>query len=180
MDFYKELKYIYDDNYRWLIFAEAKHAAILTFLVSVIAIFNNKEGILYFNNLILRYLVIFLLCVSLLISFSSFLPFLNTNSFLINKCKKYNRIVSKNSFFYKSIFDMSLNNSNRGFANEYYDYLFEMYCTNNRELITSNEDIINQIIDISQITTIKYYFFGLSLKIVILDIVFVMALIIIA
>lgn len=34
----EDLKYIYDDIYRWLIFAEAKNGALLTFITAVMGI----------------------------------------------------------------------------------------------------------------------------------------------
>lgn len=180
MDFHTEIKYIYDDNYRWLIFVEAKHIAMVTLLVSLIALLNNKDGLIYFDNAIIKYSAIFFLVISLLISLSSFLPWLNRNRFLVNRCKWYNRKVAVNVFFYSSIFNMAVKDSDMGFSNKYYDYIFEEYCNGNKKLINANRDIINQIIDISQITTIKCYLFELSLKIILLNILFIMGSLIIA
>ena len=74
MDFHAEVKYIYDDNYRWLLFVEAKHIAMVTLLISLIALFNDKDGLVYFYNDIIRGLIMVLWGISLLISLCSFLP----------------------------------------------------------------------------------------------------------
>lgn len=179
MDFRMELKYIYDDNYRWLVFAEAKHVAIVTFLVAAISLLHDKDSVLFIDN-ILRYSIMFLLCISLLISLSSFLPWLNRNNFCVTICKKYIKIHDENPIFYRSIFNMSLKESCMGFADRYYDCLYEKYCNNNRGLIEANDDIINQIIDISKVTTIKYYLFYLSLKITLLNVLGMIILVITA
>lgn len=180
MDFHAEIKYIYDDNYRWLIFVEAKHIASVTLLISLIALFNDKDSLMYFDETIIRYIVMAFWGISLLISLSSFLPWLNKSKFLLKKCKKQNRKVTVNAFFYSSIFNMAMENSDIGFLNKYYDYLFENYCAGDKTLIKSNKDIINQIIDISQITTIKCYLFELSLKITLLTVLLILGIIIIA
>lgn len=180
MDFHAEVKYIYDDNYRWLLFVEAKHIAMVTLLISLIALFNDKDGLVYFYNDIIRGLIMVLWGISLLISLCSFLPWLNRSRFLLKRCKKQNRKVTVNALFYSSIFIMAMENSDIGFSNKYYDYLFENYCAGDKTLIKVNEDIINQIIDISKVTTIKCYLFELSLKIILLTVLLILGMIIIA
>lgn len=180
MDFNAEIKYIYDDNYRWLIFVEAKHMAMVTLLVSLIALFNDKDSIMYFDNAIIRSFIMLFWGISLLISLSSFLPWLNRSRFLLNRCKWHNREIDLNAFFYRSIFNMATEESDIGFLNKYYDYLFDKYCVDDKTLINTNMDIINQIIDISKIATIKCYLFQLSLKITLLAVMLILGLMIIA
>ena len=180
MDFHVEVKYIYDDNYRWLIFVEAKHIAMVTLIISLIALFNDKDGLFYFDNAIIRCLIMVLWGISLLISLCSFMPWLNRSNFLLKRCKKQNRKVMVNSLFYSSIFIMAMENSDIGFLNKYYDYLFENYCAGDKILIKANKDIINQIIDIYQVTTIKCYLFELSLKITLLTVLLILGIIVIA
>ena len=88
--------------------------------------------------------------------------------------------MTVNGFFYNSIFNMAMENSDIGFLNKYYDYLFENYCAGDKMLIKSNKDIINQIIDISKITTIKCYLFELIIKITLLTVLLILGIIIIA
>lgn len=180
MDFHAEVKYIYDDNYRWLLFIEAKHIAMVTLLISLIALFNDKDGLVYFDDVITRCLLMVLWGISLFLSLCSFLPWLNRSKFLLKRCKKQSRKMTVNGFFYNSIFNMAMENSDIGFLNKYYDYLFENYCAGDKMLIKSNKDIINQIIDISKITTIKCYLFELSIKITLLTVLLILGIIIIA
>lgn len=180
MDFHTEVKYIYDDNYRWLIFAEAKHIAMVTVIISLITFLNDKDGLVYFDDVIITCSVMVLWGISLLISLSSFLPWLNRSRFLLRRCKTQNKEVAINAFFYSSIFNMAMENSDLGFPNKYYDYLFENYCIGDKKLIKANKDIINQIVDISKITTIKCYLFDLSLKITLFAVLLILGIIIIA
>lgn len=180
MVFQQQIKNIYDDVYRWLIFAETKHVALVTFHLAVITILNNQDGAISLSNVGFLYAVISGFYISMLLSLISFFPQLNKFELLLRLCHRKRKIDMNNPFFYETISVLSLNTSEIGFRDGYYDLLYKKFCDKNRELLSANEGMINQIIDISKVTTIKYYLFELSIKVTLFSLCIMILLIIIA
>lgn len=155
----EKLKYIYDDIYRWLIFAEAKNLALITILL----FFIEKMYKSAFNDLQLPYKTIIFIFISLscLLLIVSLIPFLNNND-IIKKCvrfkyEKYSKI--DNIIFYGTIFYKI--NSYEGIIKQLND---------SEELSKFEHDLINQIKETASVALIKIWFFDTAMRIIIFGI----------
>lgn len=157
----EEIKSIYEDNCRWLTFAEAKHTVLIALNTALLALLMTKDARQLLNN---HYIVIVLLCLcSMSISVSSLLPFSNQNKILNSiVCKYYSRSNSvDNVIFYKEIFLMET---------QYFEKLKEK--TGISEYTIMEREWIKQIMEISSIATIKVALFKLAGILLMADILF--------
>lgn len=151
------LRNIYDDISRWLVYAEAKHVALITIsLFFLTQFFDNFELFFRLSPPIIIIILFGLACVTLVMSFFSFIPFLNHARFMkyFASCiyKKYH---SKNGLFYLSVFLMEYREEN-GYEN----YIKMKWNIN--VLTPLEEDYIQQIKEVSQVVTIKNAIFKLE------------------
>lgn len=153
----EELKDIYKENIEWLSFAELKNGALLTIsgvLLGIINQYLEKDFIILYEYLCL--LVIFICALS-------FVPYLNTNKFIVKNIRKEclkkgykNCIEARNIIYYNCIF-MST-------KNDYIQALKDIILNDNQYAINKlEENYIDQIYQISTIASIKYYLFKLAL-----------------
>lgn len=160
----EKLKYIYDDIYRWLVFAEAKNIALITIcLVIVENIISNAFNVesQWFPVSVCTVIFLSLCCILMI---CSMIPFLN-NSRFVKRCAKnrYHKYKSSsNTIFYGSIFYKHMDNI-------YRNIIIQSY-SNNTNLNKFEEDLIQQIEETSAVVLIKIYFFDATIKILLLGI----------
>lgn len=158
------LKYIYDDIYRWLIFAEAKNLALTTICLVIIGnVMSNNFNInsKWFPVSLCTVIFLGLACVLLI---CSMIPFLNNNN-LIKKCvkKRYYKYRDSNSaIFYGSIFYKHIESTYRNIVNE--------LNSDNNDLNKFEEDLVQQIEETSTVTIIKIWFFDITIKLLLFGI----------
>ena len=147
---------IYQDTNEWLKFAEAKHAALLAAWIALwIGIISLD---LQYPFTIVRYtaLIYITLCAS--INFLSFFPFLNKSDVIKKLCRKKYDAAPDNVLFYISIFIQSAD------RNTYKVNFMNSLGDTNISSSVLLDHYLNQIIDVSTVTTIKVYLFAISLK----------------
>lgn len=108
------LRNIYDDISRWLVYAEAKHVALITIsLFFLTQLFENFELLYRLSPLII--IILFgLNIITLVMSFFSFIPFLNHASFMKEFASSmYKNYHSENGLFYLSVFLMEYREENQ-------------------------------------------------------------------
>lgn len=160
----EKLKYIYDDIYRWLVFAEAKNLSTVTICLVIIGdvLSNNFNVNSRWFPVSLCIVVFFSLACILLIC--SMIPFLNNNKlvkkYVKKKYCKYN--LSTNTIFYGSIFFKHINNT-------YKNIVMQLY-NNNTNLNKFEEDLLQQIEETSTVALIKICFFDATLKLLLFGI----------
>lgn len=161
------LKCIYDDIYRWLVFAETKNAAFLTF-VSVFMgwIIGSKDNMLIYNNFIKIFLIV-LCTMVIIILIVSYVPFLNSSRFL-QECMYHYYIDKKNDnyMFYLNIF-LYVYEQNYLNGTKFKQILCNEYGILQEQLSKFEKDLIMQIEATSSIATIKYYCFNVAIKVII-------------
>lgn len=140
----QEIKSIYEDNCRWLLFAEAKHTVLLAFHIAFLSflISDTTKSLLGNQNIV----VISLCVVNSCLTIFAMLPFANNNEMLKLLVKKYNAnsYTSRNVIFYKDIFGMQSN----------YDSVLKDVL-GIQGYSTMEYEWVNQIKAIATITTIK-------------------------
>jgi len=155
----EKLKYIYDDVYRWLVFAETKNGALVTILL-VLAdrIASSSDSKQWFLP---KYCILSFVVASTVILASSFIPYLNNCEFIRKSITKkyYKKFHSKNTIFYGSIYFCSK-------EKKYTDIVKRKY-NSNAELNNFEKDLVDQIEGISEITLIKIWFFENAIKVLI-------------
>lgn len=147
----EEIKSIYEDNCRWLAFAEAKHTVLMALNIALLALLMTKDtsAILHSN-----YICIVILCLcSIVVSVLSLLPFANKNDFLKSIVFKYyrKRHYVSSIIFYKEIFLMK---------SEYPDNL--RMKIGKAAYSDLEYEWVNQIMEIASIVTIKVAMFKLA------------------
>ena len=150
------LKSIYDENIQWLTFAELKNGALLTIMVAIIGIISQIDMSLWVKSFFMVYsIVIILICIF------SFIPFLNQKE-LVKKCAKcwYKKtykgsFASNNIVFYAEIFTDGKENYKRAVKK-----ILNLNASYSFSAIEKN--YIEQIIQISTISSIKYYIFKMA------------------
>ena len=150
------LRNIYDDISRWLTYAEAKHIALITIILFWNSQLINPDGVFLSISPIIKVTFCIINCIVLLLSISSFIPFLNQTKYMINLANHvYKTIVEKNILFYLYIFQLEYENKGK--------YEAELQCCFN---ITQFSDLdkayIMQICNISKVTTIKNALFKIE------------------
>ncbi|EOC99334.1 hypothetical protein [Caldisalinibacter kiritimatiensis] len=173
-----KLNSVYNDIYNWLIFAEAKNAALLTLNSSLLffsfKFINTKVSCI---PVLLIYLFIILILISSIICLITFIAKLYQNDF-IEKCiinKLGTPSLEDNILYYKDIAKYSIDN--------YYNTFFKKYNVNNNlntNEITYLKDLINQIIIISKITYKKYFLFNIAICFTIIPFIVLLFLLILA
>lgn len=160
----EKLKYIYDDIYRWIVFAEAKNLALITICLVIIEnIISNAFNVESQWFLVSVCIVIFL-SLGCILMICSMIPFLN-NSKIVKKCaeNKYHKYKSSsNTIFYGSIFYKYMDNT-------YKNIIIQLY-SNNTNLEKFEEDLIQQIEETATVALIKIWFFDATIKILLLGI----------
>ena len=100
-----ELKYIYDDVYRWLVFAEAKNLALFAIMGVILEFLFGGNGTDFLYNKEFFYLICFCVLIIIVFLIISFVPFLNKNAYICKKIyEQYKKMYSDNSIFYINIF----------------------------------------------------------------------------
>ena len=163
---------VYQDINEWLKFTEAKHAALLAAWIALwIGIISID---LQYPFTIVRYtaLICITLCAS--INFLSFFPFLNKMDILQKLCRQKYDGASNNVLFYISIFIQSAD------RNAYKVNFMNSLGKTNISSFGLFDHYLNQIIDVSTVTTIKVYLFALSLKLAVVSFIIVLLSLLIA
>lgn len=153
------IKSIYEDNCRWLTFAEAKHTVLLALNAALLAILLTKDAQAGIPKM---YMLIVLLClVSLSISILAMLPFNNQNKIIKDFIQWHyrKRHTVSSVIFYKEIFLMGAN---------YPDILKEKLGIS--EWSAMEYEWINQIMAIASVTTIKTALFKFAGVVALADI----------
>ena len=156
----ENLQKLYDDINRWLTFAEAKHVAIVTFVSFILSTFG--EHLKLFKQ-VPGWIKWIFLCSNILIiivAVGSFTPFLNCNSLCREASYKYFCERHKgNVLFYGAIFCMS----------EEGVYEEKMKKVLGKESFSRIEqELVNQIKDVSGVACVKYFLFLVEMKILII------------
>lgn len=152
----QELKSIYDENINWLNFAELKNGALLTISGLFLQIILD-----HIDTEWMKWALVCLCSLVLMVSSISFIPFLNSNccvKCLAKRyyCKKYtDSLNARNIIFYVNIFLSSL---------ESYTEAVNKSITENGDLDCLSKNYIKQIMEISTIASIKYFIFGISMR----------------
>lgn len=158
----EKLKYIYDDVYRWLIFAEAKNGAFITILLVLIERITSSSNAKQW--LPLKCCILFFVVVSIIILASSFIPYLNNCQFIKKRIdKKYcTKFHSKNAIFYGSIYFLIKENK--------YSEIVKRKYHSNTELKDFEKDLVDQIGEVSETVLIKIWFFERTVKVLIIGV----------
>lgn len=162
MNIIDELKSIYADVSEWLKFAETKHAALFAFWTALLIGVLTSD---YYNTLDirLRYVIIILILIGGILNLISFVPFLNRIEILKKYCYKKYKNCSDNKIFYQSIFidtfsvPYNVDESVKKYQNSL--GITSEDIKNNKLL----KDYMRQIIEVSQVATIKYCLFSYSI-----------------
>lgn len=155
-----KLKYIYDDVYRWLVFAETKNGVIVTILLVLVERITSNCNTKQWN--LFKYCVLFFIIVSILILAFSFITYLNNCEFIKKSIarKYYKKFYMKNTIFYGSIYFWSK-------EKKYTEIIKEKY-NSNVELNFFEKDLVEQIGEVSEVTLIKIWFFEMAVKVLII------------
>lgn len=165
-----ELKNIYADVSEWLKFAETKHAALFAFWTAILIGVLTSD---YCNTLdsCLYYFIIIVILIGGLLNLISFVPFLNRCKRLKKRCYHVYKNISGNRIFYQSIFIDTFCNSGRieDSIKKYQDLLGITFEEKEDKMILKDatgilNDYIRQIIEVSQVATIKYYIFNIAIQ----------------
>lgn len=142
----QEIKSIYEDNCRWLLFAEAKHTVLLAFHIAFLSLVLSDYDIVKILLDNQNIIVIILCAINICLDILSMIPFLNNNEILETLVRKYNadKWTSCSVIFYKDIFMMGA---------KYDSALRERLGIQEYSLI--EYEWVNQIKEIATITTIK-------------------------
>lgn len=165
-----ELKNIYADVSEWLKFAETKHAALFAFWTALLIGVLTSD---YCNTLdiCLRYFIIIVIMIGGIFNLISFVPFLNQCMRLKKRCYDIYHNTRGNRIFYKSIFiDTFCDSGNtEDSIKKYQDLLGITFEEEENKRILKDDtgilkDYIRQIIEVSQVATIKFYIFDLAIR----------------
>lgn len=154
-----KLKYIYDDIYRWLIFAEAKNTGFLAVVGFIIDfLLKEKEKLLLYFDFFFYIFFVWSLFI-LLILIGSFIPFLNQRQFISNYAyKSYKRLLSDNQIFYINIFLIDYGKPNNRTVEDL------LGISNNAVITDFDSSLVTQIKETARVTTIKYTLFNFAIK----------------
>lgn len=153
------IKSIYEDNCRWLAFAEAKHTVLIALNAAFLAILFTKDTQLRIMKL---HMLIMILCLgSLGISIYALLPFNNENKITKGLTQWYygKRHVVSSVIFYKEISLMRA---------EFPVKLKEKLGVS--EWSSMEYEWINQIMAIASVTTIKTVLFKVAGTVLLIDV----------
>lgn len=153
----EKLKYIYDDVYRWLVFAETKNGAFVTILLVLIERITSSSNSQQWYPF--KYCILSFVVVSTIILASSFIPYLNNCEFIKKSIAKkyYNKFHSKNAIFYGSIYFWS--------KEKKYSEIVKRKYNRDVELNNFEKDLVNQIEEVSETALIKIWFFESAVKV---------------
>lgn len=153
------IKSIYEDNCRWLVFAEAKHTVLLALNAALLAILFSKDT--QFRTTKLHMLIMILCLCSLGISIYALLPFNNQNKSIKGLIQWYygKRHTVSSVIFYKEIFLMGA---------EFPAKLKEELGVS--EWSNMEYEWINQIVAIASVTMIKTALFKVTGTVLLTDI----------
>lgn len=155
----ENLKFIYESISEWLKFAETKHAAVIVLYGAwIIGFYNIITNVNFVVFLILGYISILCFSIALLISIISFIPVLKSDQEKDKKAAKFDQV---NIYFYADIQKIT----NLEYANVLKSKL------NIQIFEPSDLDLINQIWNISKITTRKNNLFKYSVIVAILGLI---------
>lgn len=163
----KILKEVFDNVNNWLLFAEAKNAAIIVFNIACISIIWNEKWLN--KDSILLYIACIGMLISTIVALISFIPQTEKNN--SNKSDQTNN----NLIFYKDISKYS--------KKEYIKELFKLYLKTNiedEEITKLEEDFAEEIVYNSSICVKKFKYFNASLKIEIIMLLILVFMVIIA
>lgn len=163
-----ELKTIYTDISNWLKFAEAKHAAFIAVIIGILSLVKDIH-----ETTICGIGIFVTLCMGLP-SIIAQMPFLNRKDFIRKSVTKYyrNKRINSNILFYLSIY-LESQKGRQQFKTE---YLARMGVSNSENIFI--DSYLEQIIDISEIATIKYYLFEVAMKmLVVVSIIYILLMI---
>lgn len=158
----KELKDIYNDNMQWLNFAELKNGALLTLTAVILGLLNDVMG-----NCNMKYVFLFLGVIIIAICMFSYYPYLNK---IIQKRGRLYEIVKKS---YKKTGKDALESMNVVFYVSVFLSEKKLYMKAIKKVLGLDKDYlfthmeenyIDQIIAISNISCIKYYMFKLAIR----------------
>ena len=155
-----KLKYIYDDVYRWLVFAETKNGVFVTILLVLIERITSSSNAKQWYPF--KYCVLTFIVISTIILFSSFIPYLNNCEFIKKSIAKkfYKKFHSKNAIFYGSIYFLS--------KEKKYSEIIKRKYNRDVELNDFEKDLLIQIEEVSEIALIKIWFFGSAVKVLVI------------
>lgn len=158
----EQLKDIYKDNVQWLSFAELKNGALLTLTTVILGLLNDVIG-----NCNIKYIFLFLGMIIIAICIFSYYPYLNKvvykRNTLYRVIKKSYEKTGKNAFesmniiFYVCVFLSE---------KELYMKAVKKVLGLDKNYLFSclEENYIDQIVAISNISCIKYYMFKIAIS----------------
>lgn len=165
----EKLEKIYNENINWLNFAELKNGVLLAFGGAFIQIILENFNIIRYGQAVL------ILCgVAIVLSSASFLPFLNNNRLIKWITKMFYKYIKrykssddkvddkKNIIFYVSIFLCEKGK---------YSAVVEKEIGENNSVTFLEKNYIDQIISISTIASIKYFFFTIAMYVFLIAVV---------
>lgn len=153
-----ELQEIYKDNSEWLKFAELKNGLLLTIVGILTGFFDGliSTPIVRVTFIVLNLIIMLICCVS-------FIPFLNSQKFIVKRArqhyaKKYTQGKLNNIVFYIEIFLLG--------EQDYRKTVQEVLRIESSVEFSNIENIyLSQIFHISTIASIKYYLFDVAVQI---------------
>jgi hypothetical protein len=143
-----EIKFIFQNIIEWLKFAEAKHAGLLFLnsgvMFGILSVLNNTNNLF---PILIIYFSLFCFGLSMIFSIVSLYPVTH------NKMNFRKKIESPNLYFTSHLSTLDVPDLKSEMSKIYPEYLFDKF----------DEDLLNQIIVNSAITTRKYKIFKLSI-----------------
>lgn len=157
----EELKNIYSDVSEWLKFAEAKHAGMFAVWIALIVAVISNDNI-FSKNIVLQTIIVVASSPGLIINIISFVPFLNQQKSIKERCYKKYQACDKNAVFYTSIFVKTYDEqgSRSNIISSYKQILKERGFEHLDDPLI--EDYICQIVDVSTVGSIKVYLFNVA------------------
>lgn len=161
-----KLKYIYDDIYRWLIFAEAKNLGFLAILGFILELLlNEKEKLLFYFDFFF-YIFLFFCLLILLILVVSFVPFLNRSAWICRMAYRiYANKITENQIFYINIFLVDYEHKFNSNSEEQLSVESLLELNDVAEIDNFTVSLVTQIKETAKVATIKYALFHLATKV---------------